>query len=389
MIGARLGAGSVTLGRDALAPAALRDASGRFALLDLGAAASIRDAWRGLTGRVAEDNLFFDPDFAFAAMRTLGPDVRLATWHDRAGMLAGLAPVTATRLGRIAPAIRLWSHDYGPLAVPLIGRGQVGAAIDGLLGGLAGSGSLILPDLWLDGDVADAVRAFAAESGRPLVVIGEKSRAMLAGSPTGGADCRATLSARRRGEYARQMRRLGDLGTVTIESSGDPVHFEEFLALEASGWKGHGGTAMQGIVPIAAMAREIVAAKAARGALRIDAIRLDGRAIAMLVSFLSGETAYSWKIAFDESFARFSPGAQLMMEAGRSLSSIPGIRRVDSCAEANHPMVDHVWKDRRAIATMVIGPVGGGALFKAGLAAMRGEIAARATAKRLIQRFRK
>jgi hypothetical protein len=52
-------------------------------------------------------------------------------------------------------------------------------------------------------------------------------------------------------------------------------------------------------------------------------------------------------------------------------------------------MVDHVWKDRRGIGTLVIGPVGGGTIFNAGLAAMRGEMAARATAKELIGRLRK
>ena len=140
---------------------------------------------------------------------------------------------------------------------------------------------------------------------------------------------------------------------------------------------------------VAAMGREIVAAKASRGELAIHAIRLDGRAIAMLVCFLSGGTAYTWKIAYDEAFARFSPGAQIMMEAGTGLLAIPRIARVDSCAEANHPMADHVWKGRRAIGTIVIGPPGGGALFSAGLAAMRAETAARATAKELIKRLRK
>jgi CelD/BcsL family acetyltransferase involved in cellulose biosynthesis len=378
----------VMLRRDAGAASISRVDDRQFALLDHAEAETIREEWRVLPTQSAEDNLFFEPDFALSAMKALGGDVAVATWRGADGRLAALAPVTRTRLGRIAPAMRLWSHDYGPLAVPLVDRDQIRPAVRGLLRGLAGGGSLILPDIWLDGGVADAIRAFAVETDRPLAIIGEKTRALLDGS-RGAVDCRGLLTLRRRREFSRQMRRLAEFGKVTIESSGDPAWFEEFLTLEASGWKGRCGTAMQAIAPIAAMVRLIVAAKAASGGLRIHAIRLDGRAIAMLVSFLSGRTAYSWKIAYDESFARFSPGAQLMMEAGTRLLALPGIDRVDSCAEANHPMADHVWKDRRAIGTIVIGPAGGGALFSAGLAAMRGEIAARASAKELIARLRK
>jgi CelD/BcsL family acetyltransferase involved in cellulose biosynthesis len=365
-----------------------RKASGQFALLDMAAADAIRADWQALSDHSAEDNLFFEPDFALAAMRAFGRDVAIATWRGPDGRLAALAPVTRTRIGRIAPAMRLWSHDYGPLALPLVDRRQPHAALRGLLGGLAEGRSLILPDIWRDGTIADAVFGFAAETGRPLVVVGEKSRALLDGA-RGAVDCRGLLAPRRRKQYGRQMRRLAEMGKVTIESSGDTGGLDEFLALEASGWKGRGGTAMQGLPAIAAMARSIVAAKAARGELGIEAIRLDGRAVAMLVCFLSGRTAYTWKIAYDEAFARFSPGAQLMMEAGTRLLSRPGIVRVDSCAEADHPMADHVWKGRRAIGTVVIGLPGGGAVFQAGLAAMRGEIAARTTAKVLLGRLRK
>jgi hypothetical protein len=49
-------------------------------------------------------------------------------------------------------------------------------------------------------------------------------------------------------------------------------------------------------------------------------------------------------------------------------------------------MVDHVWKDRLAIGTMVIGPPGGGALFAAGCATARAEAASRHAARRLLRR---
>ena len=171
------------------------------------------------------------------------------------------------------------------------------------------------------------------------------------------------------------------------EGGGVKATFEEFLLLEAAGWKGKRHTALAELPPIAALAREIVGRRAAAGAVRIDSIRLDGRPIAMLVSFLSGATAYSWKIAYDEAYEKVSPGAQLMLDAGGALLSNAGIRRIDSCAAANHPMIDHLWHERLAIGTLVIGPAGGGLLHAAGLAAMQAELRARGFAHRVLRRF--
>lgn len=365
---------------------------GRFALVGHDAAAAIAGEWRSLTERAAEDNAFFDPDFALPAMAAIGEGVAIATWRGEDGRLAALAPVGRIRLGRIAPALRVWSHDYGPLGVPLVDRTMAERAVDGLLDGLMqAGGSVVLPDITLEGPVALAVTRHAAAAGRGLSVVDSHRRAMLQRPDSGAVDCRAALPHRRRKEYARQMRRLGELGEVVIETASDAgqvkARFEEFLLLEAAGWKGKRQTALAEIPPIAAMAREIVERRAALGAVRIDSIRLDGRPIAVLVSFLSSATAYSWKIAYDEVFEKVSPGAQLMLEAGRTLLSNTGIRRIDSCAAANHPMIDHLWHERLAIGTLVIGPAGGGLLHKAGLASTKAEMRARATAHRVLHRL--
>ena len=130
-------------------------------------------------------------------------------------------------------------------------------------------------------------------------------------------------------------------------------------------------------------AREVVSNRADAGAARIDSIDLGGHPIAMVVSFAAGETAWTWKIAYDETFARFSPGAQLMLEAAKAIFSDPTIGHIDSCAAADHPMIDHLWSGRLAIGSLVIGPPGGSAVHRVGLAAARAELAARAAVRRL------
>ena len=364
-----------------------------FAIVERNAAATLTPDWRKLAGLAVADNPFFDPDFALPAIAAIGGAVRIAIWREAGGDVAALAPFTRSRLGRIAPAIRVWSHPYGPLGVPLVLAGEVARSVEGIVSGLLDRGvSLVIPEMAMDGPVAAAIVDFAARSGRPLAVVNRYQRALLELPVSGALDCRAGLSTRRRREYSRQMRRLHEQGLVKIEITGEVEEvgrqFEEFLALEASGWKGSQGTSLATNPEIAAMARRIVANQSAKGCVRINSIRLDGRPIAMLVSFLMGESAYSWKIAYDETYAGFSPGAQLMLEAGPMLLSIPGIRQIDSCATANHPMVDPLWPGRRKIGTLVVGPVGGGLLFQVGLAAMKGEIRGRSLVRQFLHRAR-
>ncbi|KAB2874080.1 MAG: GNAT family N-acetyltransferase [Bauldia sp.] len=345
--------------------------------------------WGRLAGHAVEDNLFFHPDVMLPAIGHLGEDPRIAVVRDARGRLTGLAPVVMTRLGRIAPAVSIWSHDYGPLGVPLIDRRDVDGAVSAMVD-IAGKGSLIVPDLTLEGPVAAALTAAAERSRRPVAIVGGHLRAMLLRPQAGTVDLRANSLRRRGGRVARQMRRLADLGTVTIETTAEPdcvrARFEEFLTLEAAGWKGRSGTALASASATAGFAREMVFNRSEEGAARIDSIRVAEHPIAILVSFVAGATAFTWKIAFDEGFRRFSPGAQLMLEAPRSLFSDPNVARIDSCAAADHPMIDHLWKDRLAVGTLVIGPPSG-AIHRLGLAVLRAEVGVRDTARRLRSRL--
>jgi CelD/BcsL family acetyltransferase involved in cellulose biosynthesis len=123
----------------------------------------------------------------------------------------------------------------------------------------------------------------------------------------------------------------------------------DFLALERSGWKGKRGTALAERPNETAFFEYMCAAARAQGKFLGVRITLDGRPIAMLASFVAGRGAYSFKIAHDESFARFSPGALLMMKVIDAYHADPRVDWADSCAIPNHPMIDHIWAERRAM----------------------------------------
>src|SRR5208283_5101213 len=72
----------------------------------------------------------------------------------------------------------------------------------------------------------------------------------------------------------------------------------------------------------------------------------DGAPLAMGILFESGDRAYFWKIAFDERFRSYAPGIDLVHRLTGVLAGRDDIALTDSCAIANHPMIDRFWPDR-------------------------------------------
>ena len=92
--------------------------------------------------------------------------------------------------------------------------------------------------------------------------------------------------------------------------------------------------------------RDALAGAQARGRLQIVALDLDGTPIAMLVNFITAPGAYSYKTAFDEAYARFSPGMLLQLE-NLALLERGDVHWADSCAVEGHPMIERLWRDGR------------------------------------------
>jgi hypothetical protein len=86
------------------------------------------------------------------------------------------------------------------------------------------------------------------------------------------------------------------------------------------------------------------------------ALHVNGRPVANKCNFVAGTGSYAFKIAFDEDYARFSPGTLLELENIRLLHARPEIEWMDSCADPDRTiMVNRLWKDRRTIPYLLVG----------------------------------
>src|SRR5262249_36529754 len=157
-------------------------------------------------------------------------------------------------------------------------------------------------------------------------------------------------------ELRRQRRRLAETGAVELVTAREPAGIAaalaDFLALEAAGWKGRAGTAAAAHLPVRTFMESALGNLAAEGHAHIDRLIHDGRPLAAAITLQSGATAWFWKIAYDETQARASPGVQIALDLTEALLADPAIARADSCATADHPMIDHLWRERLALADL-------------------------------------
>jgi CelD/BcsL family acetyltransferase involved in cellulose biosynthesis len=332
--------------------------------------------WQALAAQSAP-NAFLMPAFALAA-RAADPSAGLgAIVVMRDGRWLGFVP---GRVGLQGAAFSVWVHDYAPYGGPLVVPGEERTVVAALLGFLDDRRVTALDWPMLDdGAVASALEIACA--GRRTVILDRHARACLVDLPPKPSK-----------DHRRLARRLAEVGTLEQVStaSGLPVGeaIAAFLGLEAAGWKGRRGTALAA----AAATREFFVTAfqdlATAGMARIDLFRLDGRPIAAGVSLIAGDRAWYLKTAYDETFARFSPGVLLSHSIGEQLMACGTIRLVDSCAIPGHSMIDRIWPGRIAMTRRLIAvrPGDAGWRFRAVLALRRAQIEGKAIAKRLLKR---
>jgi hypothetical protein len=98
------------------------------------------------------------------------------------------------------------------------------------------------------------------------------------------------------------------------------------------------------------------------GCVGIDALRLNGRAIAMNIWLRSGHGVFGWKMAYDEAHRQMSPGSLLIEELTQSLMADPRANYLDSCNRRDTEALAQIWPDRRIIVDLLIDLQPGGSL---------------------------
>ena len=338
--------------------------------------ADLHVAWTELLARADAPNVFMDPALvavADAADPSTQHRALLAWKHiDGRRQLAGIwtfaiaharkSPLPARFLS--APA---FAHGY--LATPVIDRHCLDETLDAMLDAIAGDANLpkivALDMMGADGATYDALMRVLEQRDSAPCVFEQSKRPKLVSDLDGKTYLEKAVSSSTRKKLRQHRRRLSEKGALTsvvvTEAAGVRKAFEEFLAMEAAGWKGKNGTALLSNPAEAAFMRGAIAALADHHSAAIHSLYLDGKPVSMQIVGRAGGTAFTWKTAYDERFQDFSPGMLLLEDYTAAFLADKTIATVDSCSLDDTGFMS-AWTDRQAVADLWIDARRGGSL---------------------------
>jgi CelD/BcsL family acetyltransferase involved in cellulose biosynthesis len=256
-----------------------------------------------------------------------GADVRVHARCDGDRILAGLPLRIDWDHGGLRKASILGSAT-APLA-DLVVDAQAAPAVVGeaLADGLADARLLDLyplpPESPVLGDATSEFRTNVLESARSPVL-------ELDGD--WGTVYEETLSSRRRSLHRRRLRQLsalGELDVVIAKTPGElPLALDEALEIHALRWRGRGDVTHFASRESRAFHRALIESLGGSDVIRILLLKVGGRTVAFVWYFVFAGRMYLYRLAFDPSVGRYSPGMVALLEALRAATD-EGVRAVE------------------------------------------------------------
>lgn len=309
--------------------------------------------WRALAARALEPNPALEPEALLAAAAHLPEWGRLPLLHVTDGddmVLCALARPLRRWHRLPLPALTSRPEDgvvplYVVLGTPLVDPSRSRAA-----GGVAREWTQACTGLSLPIATSDAWE-------RPVLVRESLERDSWP----------ASLGRRRLAEVERRRRRLAEELGGAVECrdrSHDPAAVEQFIRLEAAGWKGRADTALEADAARSAAFREACRRWAADRRLLVLSLEAGDTVLAVGCAVRSGEGLFLVKSAYDERYARFGPGFLLYLATSEHFLSATDASWMDSCCAPSNEFFRDFLPHRLPVATSTtsLGSVGSAAL---------------------------
>ena len=328
------------------------------------------ERWADLVDRALEPNPFLSPAYLLSASRWLARTTGIVLLVvERDDRMIALLPLSrderfhGTPL-RYATTAGAFLKDDAPLCAPLVDTEHAATALDHLLGYLADrrNGFPPLVELTLlpgDGALSDALHDACHRAGVPMLERSRFERAFLDRASDAPAP-RDALSRSKRKQVERLTRRLEESAgrPLLMEDRGaDPRAFEDFVALEASGWKGdvdQDGGALDVTPGAVEWFTDVTDGLRDRKNLHLLTLVAGDDVVYMSMLLGAGGTLYSLMDTYDERFARFSPGViGRVMEQEFVLGSTTA-DRFDPCLHPKNVGPSGLYRDRRTLVGVVL-----------------------------------
>lgn len=161
-------------------------------------------------------------------------------------------------------------------------------------------------------------------------------------------DYLASLSKNFRSNQRKAENKLKKAELVEYEflqdAEANPDRLSDFMPVEASGWKGREGTAIQSSDELIAFYASLAQRLAQQGWLEWHFLRMDGNTIAANLGVRFGHGLLLWKLGYDEDARRYSPGGMLFQNLLDRSFIDPELNEINLLTEA--PWYDN-WRMAR------------------------------------------
>ncbi len=321
--------------------------------------ANRRDDWQALADQANEPNPFFEPWNVLPALslpeNASAEAAPIHVFAYEGSRMVGYVPFRLmTGYARLpVPYLSTWQHDQSFFGGPLILPGYEQAFLEATLewADTSRDGTFIQ---WFRIDMNGPFAACLSNiTKRQSYQSFSYKRAALASEDDFDTYLGHHIRGKKRKELRRLRNRLDEEGQVRFETLREASDLKEwtsmFMDLEDSSWKGDEGTSLRASAGTRHFFRDAIDGSFKTGKLLFQRLMLDEKPLAMLVNFISDGVGYSYKIAYSSDYSRYSPGVMIELDLMEQTLDGKVALYMDSCAKENHPMINHLWAERREI----------------------------------------
>jgi len=339
-------------------------------IVDIGSLSPAEEqGWRDLAGRAVQPNPSFEPDFLLPSSRHFHGYARTRLVLAQEGdEVRGVVPIVTVERRKIPPrpvaSTRGYPTAFALLCTPLVDASSVDASVGAMLDALAadarrrGHAGIFSFDRLGNGPVFDAVRRGAEARGLPSFV----KTSWECGAITRANGWEIGVEGHRRRELGRRRRQLEKAaGTevALVDRTADASAVDEFLHMEASGWKGRdAGTAFALDDHKVAWFREWRDRWAATGRLLTLSLQAGEETVAMQWYVWAGATVMCFRIAYDDRYAKFSPGSILFADVLEFLRDRTDAEELTVFTDRDNRFFLDVLPERRHVSMLLVGTGG-------------------------------
>ncbi len=330
---------------------------------------SLIEPWNRLIQTTVRPNPFFDPDFLIPALehlndgsaRVLVVDAPQRVWPEGPRVLCALLPLVKRRFyGLPLSCFELWKHKQCFDCTPLVRKDCGAEVLTFVLDHLAShekTSLLSFDTISGDGDFGRLLTDVLYQNAKTVFYRDAFTRACFFPSSDAETYINAEVSKNTRKGTQRLQRKLDEMGRLEISASSGTDNpqslINDFLTLESSGWKGNKQTSLASQEAERTFFSQMARRSLASGKMSMLNVRFNGTPIGMACDLHQGDYGIAFKIAFDESYAEFSPGLVVAINNIHRLHA-SNVRMMDSCADPNHSMINRVWSGRTRFQSLVV-----------------------------------